>query len=67
LTKAETIPSSLSGQGSELETIRTGISDAMVAAGLRAFGEWRDQKAAGAAVTNSDLVCAIYAAMLLQK
>jgi hypothetical protein len=50
----------------EVDILRD-IKAAQVAAGLVAFGEWRDRRSAGAELTNRDLVCAIYAAMLRSK
>lgn len=52
---------------SETETIRSGITDAMVLAGVRALAECEERREAGGMVTDSDLVCAIYASMHRSK
>ena len=48
---------------SEGEIMRTEISMAMILAGVRALCECEDRKEPGLVVTDSDLVCAVYAAM----
>jgi hypothetical protein len=47
----------------EIEIIRAGINQAMILAGIHALRECEDRREIGRAVTDSDLVCAIYAAM----
>jgi len=50
----------------ESDIIRKEITDAMVMAGIRALGQWQRRKDAGEAVTQRDLLCAVYSAMRLQ-
>jgi hypothetical protein len=59
----EYIPEVLPPQRSAMDVIRNEITTAMIMAGVAALVDCESRRVTGENVSNSDLVCAVFAAM----
>jgi hypothetical protein len=63
LTKVDVIRRNNVRQGSDETSIRREITDAMLAAGVVAYVDWKDRRKSDASLSRTDLVAAVFVAM----